>query len=72
MDDPFAMSNAVGFEGAIGAARIFRYAKEGAEFHKGLVKVGAGVNGFSRVRVSGGNAGYQSQPFQDGRRFGIS
>jgi len=41
MDDAFAIGDAVGFERAIGAARVFGSTNERAEFHEGLVEVGA-------------------------------
>ena len=39
----FAMGDAVGFEGAVGAARIFGSADECAKFHEGLVEVRARI-----------------------------
>ena len=44
------MGDAIGFERAVGAARIFGSANERAEFHEGLIEVGAEGSPFGRPR----------------------
>jgi hypothetical protein len=50
VDDAFAMREAIGYERAVGTARLFGCADESPQFHEGLIEMGTGGKAFVCTR----------------------